>query len=482
MRLWFTITACMLTGCEGEFGADFIWGTATSGFQVDMGCPTLPDDQCVDSNSDWYQFVTTEENIDDSSLFISGDPVSMGPGMWETFEEDVARMESDGLGGYRMGIEWSRIFPDGAAEAATTVEELAEYANASAVARYREMFAALNEAEIHPLVTLNHYTLPLWVHDGNSCQEDPLTCEASGWVNGERIIRLIALYAEYCGVAFGDQIDDWMTLNEPFATMLSGYLLPGESRSAPPGVFNDTEAGIAVMIHQLEGHAAMYDAVHAGDTVDADGDGAAATVGIVLNMVAITPKNPDNEDDVLGAEHVDYLYHGLYLNALTSGDWDDDLDGVPDRVREDLANRLDVIGINYYNQLTVMGLPIALIENLPISDFYPEFSWDPYTEGLAEVIERAGEYNLPMVITENGTPSVEDAPEILDGHLTSLRGAIEGGADVRGYYYWSFIDNYEWNHGMGMQFGLYELDTETKERTARPVLERYREIIRRGKL
>ena len=116
MRGWFPLVASMLFGCQGEFGSDFVWGSATAGFQVDMGCPTLSDAECVDTNSDWYQFVTTPENIDNSALHIAGDPISIGPGMWETFEEDVERMSSDGLTGYRMSLEWSRIFPDGAAE------------------------------------------------------------------------------------------------------------------------------------------------------------------------------------------------------------------------------------------------------------------------------------------------------------------------------------------------------------------------------
>ena len=92
--------------------------------------------------------------------------------MWELFEEDVQRMSSDGLQGYRMSLEWSRLFPDGAAEQATTVDELAAFANADAVARYREMFTALAAEDIHPMVTLNHYTMPLWVHDGVACRND----------------------------------------------------------------------------------------------------------------------------------------------------------------------------------------------------------------------------------------------------------------------------------------------------------------------
>jgi beta-glucosidase/6-phospho-beta-glucosidase/beta-galactosidase len=128
--------------------------------------------------------------------------------------------------------------------------------------------------------------------------------------------------------------------------------------------------------------------------------------------------------------------------------------------------------------VTVQGLPFSLVDEIPVLDVYPEFDWRPYPEGLYVTVMEAAEYGLPIYITENGTPEVEgdDAPQILEDHLAYLADAIDEGADVRGYYYWSFIDNYEWNHGMDMKFGLYELN-EDKTRSPRPILERYREIM-----
>ena len=213
-------------GSDASFPSGFVWGTATSGFQVDMGCPTWTAAECDDPASDWYQWVTDESIIQRSNLFVSGEPVSAGPGMWEMFESDVDRMEADGMTAYRFSYEWSRLFPDAAAEEATSVEELAGHVNQAAVDRYHEMFAALAAANIQPLVTLNHYTMPLWVHNGVACHDDRDTCEADGWVNRERITRLIGLYAGYAGREFGGEVDHWMTLNEPFATTLSGYTFP----------------------------------------------------------------------------------------------------------------------------------------------------------------------------------------------------------------------------------------------------------------
>ena len=290
-----------------SFPETFAWGAATAGFQVDMGCPTWEAERCDDRASDWYQWVTTNQIIDDSSLYVTGEPVANGPGMWELFEDDVAQMAADGMNAYRFSLEWSRIFPDGAAEAATTVEELEAYADADAVSRYHAFFAAMDAAGIEPLVTLNHYTMPLWVHDGVACHNDPDTCGADGWVTEERITRLIELYAGYVGQEFGGEVDRWATLNEPFATTLSGYAFPGEDRSSPPGLSLDIERVVQVMQNQITGHSRMYHALKAYDALDADGDGQTSEVGIVMNMTAIDPKDASKDADITAADNMDYL-------------------------------------------------------------------------------------------------------------------------------------------------------------------------------
>jgi beta-galactosidase len=446
-----------------------------------MGCPTWSAERCEDRASDWYQWVTTESIVADANLHVAGEPVSSGPGMWELFESDVDQMAQDGMNAYRLSLEWSRLFPDAEAEAADSVESLSEYANDEAVTRYHEMFTALRDAGIEPLVTLNHYTLPLWVHNGVACHEDPDGCEANGWVNGERIVGLVELYAGFVGHEFGAEVDHWATLNEPFATTLSGYAFPSEDRSAPPGLNLDIPKVVAVMHNQIVGHAKMYDALKTHDTVDVDGDGANSSVGVVMNMTAIEPADPAKESDVRGAENMNYLYHRLYLDAMTSGAWDEDLDGEPDTVRPELANTLDYIGINYYNRVLVTGFPFPLYKEIPVFDFFPEFSWEPYTTGLGRVIDEAWTYGLPIYVTENGTPYVEDrGSEVLTEHLTAIESRLADGVDVRGYYYWSYIDNYEWNHGFDLRFGLYALDLETKERTPRAVRDTYTEIVSRG--
>ncbi|MEZ4236284.1 MAG: family 1 glycosylhydrolase [Myxococcota bacterium] len=482
--MWWMLLACREEpepAIPRDFPEGFAFGTATAGWQVEPGCPTWSEAECGLPAADWTQWVTDPDVIADPGLYVRGEPVTAGPGMWELFEDDVQVMRADGMTALRTSLEWPRLFPDGAAEAADSVDALAAYAD-PAVQRYHEMFAALRAAGIEPVVTLNHYTLPLWVHDGVACHDDLASCP-DGWVTRERIVPLIAKYAGFCAREFGADVDLWFTLNEPFATTVSGYVLPTEDRSAPPGRYLDLDSAVAVMRNQIEGHAAMVDAVRAEDAVDADGDGVANQVGIVMNFAAITPADPASEADQLAVQHADYLYHALYLDAVTTGAWDDDLDGVPDRTRDDLAGRLDVLGINYYNQLVVTGLGAAPFEALPVFDFSFTFSWDPYPEGLGEVVRRGAAFGAPIWVTENGTPLVEErGAEILDGHLASLAGAVADGVDVRGYLYWSYVDNYEWNHGMGLRFGLYRLDPDTKARIPRDVRDRYREIAATGAL
>jgi beta-galactosidase len=465
---------------ELEFPEGFEWGTATAGFQVDMGCPTWSDDECLDTASDWYQWVNDPDIIADDDLHTTGEDVRNGPGMWELWEQDAAAMQAEGYQSFRMSFEWSRLFPDGAAEAATTVDELAALANPAAVARYHEMLAALEEAELTPMVTLNHYTLPVWVHDGVACHDD-VDCEASGWRNGERIVPLIALYAGFCAREFGGEVDRWGTENEPFANTLAGYVMPNEMRVHPPARSFDGEGAIASIRHQIEAHAAMYDQLHAEDVVDVDGNGAAAEVGIVMNVAAIRPADPERAEDAVGVEHMDYVYHRLFLDGVTSGDWDDDLDGTYDRTRDDLAGRLDWTGVNYYNRVDVGFTGVSLLAEAPVVDFYPTVIEEAYPEGMLDAVALAAEYDLPIHITENGTLFLEDAIPALRGHLTYLHQAIEAGADVRSYHYWSYIDNYEWNHGLDLRFGLFELMPD-KTRVRRPAADVYREIVRRNGL
>ena len=456
-----------------DFPADFLWGAAMAGFQVDPGCPSIAASECEDRGSDWYQWVTDPELVADGSTYNSGDPLSLGPGHYELFDEDFARAHDElHLSAVRVSVEWSRLFPNRVPDGVETVDDLYDYVDTDALAWYGAYLDAARAHGLEPLVTINHYTLPLWLHDGKACHQDPEACEDRGWLDAERAVHHIGLFSGFVARELGDRVHWWATLNEPLAVVLAGYMFQTGDRTNPPGI-SEPALAMAVMVAMIEGNAAIYDAVHAEDPD--------AMVGAVPNLAASRPDDPADPEDVEGALHLDYVYNRAFLNGTLLGEIDADLDGVAEEIRPELAHKMDYIGVNYYSLIRVGGLTVPLFNGLAWTDFVPLSTWEEYPEGTAEVVNLAAEYGLPVIITENGTPELEGAADrFLRPTLRALSDAMAAGADVRGYFYWSLIDNYEWNHGMGMDFGLYEVDLDTKARSLRPVGEAYAEIAETG--
>ena len=466
------------------FPEGFIFGTAVSGFQVDMGCPTLPPEVCVDANSDWYEFVTSSETINGNSTYLTGHDPSLGPGHWELFEEDFDRVANElSNNGFRFSLEWSRIFPT-STEGIEGYDALLAVADQEVIAHYHSYLAALNQRGLTPLVTLNHYTLPLWIHDGVGCHLDLETCTRKGWADKERILTEIEKYSAFAATEFGGEVDLWATLNEPFAVLFPGYIFPSEDRSNPPSVMMATEEARIVLSGLIEGHARMYDAVKEHDQVDADGDSENSMVGVVYALAPAAPIHPDREQDIIAAENVFYLWNMVYLNAVIRGEFDETLDHNP-IYRADLDNRMDYLGINYYTRVKVEGMgTAALPEFSPLTTFNPLTiePWENYPDGLYDMaMFIKEEFGIPMIITENGVADPDDdgtGSEYLVRHLSWLSRAIRDGADVRGYFYWTLMDNYEWNHGLDIQMGLYSVDPNDKSRTPRKTVEDYSSIAR----
>jgi beta-galactosidase len=456
-----------------------------------MGCPTLSADVCEDRRSDWYQLITSPAQLQDIAGSVSFEPPSHGPGHFELYEQDFERARAElQLDAFRLSLEWSRLFPN-PTDGAEGYDALRALADPAALQRYHAMFAALKARGMKPLVTLNHYTLPLWLHDGVACHQNPSTCTNRGWVDATRAVREIAKYAGFAAQEFGAEVDLWATQNEPFAVVLPGYLFPSPERVNPPGLSFRFADAKTVMMAMIEAHARMYDAVKAGDGDDADGDGQAASVGLVYSTVPMRPKDPDKPTDVRAATNVFYLYNTVFLDGVAKGDVDPTLSGQSTH-RDDLAGRMDWLGVNYYTPLTITGTDSPSFPTLsPLTNFDPTalmqsaYSDDP--KGLHEMVLHVKErYGLPVYVTENGVAvddqadSAHKAPSWIVRHLTWLRQAQLDGADVRGYFYWTLFDNYEWNHGMSVKMGLYGVDPTdaTKARTARPAVGTYAEIIR----
>ncbi|HWP64951.1 MAG TPA: glycoside hydrolase family 1 protein [Candidatus Limnocylindria bacterium] len=486
------------------FPAGFRWGAAISGFQSDMGL-----DAPNDPGSDWWAWVHDPANVEAGR--VSGDVPEDGPGFWTRYAADAKLAKKTlKLNAFRFGIEWSRIFPTSTAGVDTSggidaadLEALDALADQAAVAHYRDVLAALRARRLDPLVTVNHFSLPLWVHEPLGVRDafvgvDALTgpvppgLERAGWLDAATVVEFEKLCA-YVGWKLGDLADRWATLNEPVVVLVSGYLnAPGIGGNFPPGVFNFDAVRTAIP-NLVMAHARGYDALHANDTVDADGDGAAATVGIVHNMGAFHPANPQSAADVEAASHATYLFDEVLPLALTAGAFDANLDGDAldeGESRPDLADRLDWFGVNYYNRITVTALGGPLTPLVPLLDFIPtisyrtpenpnapecpttctEFGWEIYPEGLGEVLAIAGGFGLPIYVTENGIADADDdqRARFVYDHLAVLQQTIaDGTADVRGYYHWSLTDNFEWSSGYYPRFGLARYDPASGKRRVR---------------
>ena len=450
---------------EVTFPAGFLWGTATAAFQVEKG----------DVHTDWSHWADTPGKIK------NGDhPDVGGPDALAHVDEDIGLMTAEGHSAYRFSIEWVRIYPTRAAFDSDTPD-------AEAITAYTTLLAKLRAAGITPMVTLAHFALPDWLDD--------VTAPAmpQGWERPETS-TLFVEFARRMAARFGKDVDWWITLNEPLNVVLAGYL----QGSFPPGVVLDVSRAFAVVRAEARVHAAAYDAIHAADTVDADGDGKAAWVSFAAHQRTYHPLDAADPDDVAAAEHVRYIANLWFLNAVTHGDWDDDLDGTYDgpndkRADPTLVGRLDYVGLNYYSDTLISahrGIVIPVINAAILQDRLPtdrpktDFFWDIYPEGFGTVLDEAKGYGLPILVTENGIADQADVSRgrFVAEHLFQLGLAIQRGADVRGYFHWAMVDNFEWASGFCPKFGLHTVDKATGQRTARESARVYTGIIRAGKV
>ena len=464
-------------GRVGYFPAGFQIGTAIAGFQVDMGCPSVAAATCEDRASDWYQWITTDRIENNPLLFMSKEPPNQGPGFYETYDQDLARAPGNAL---RLSIEWSRIFPN-PTFGVDGHDALAAIASKDGVAFYHRLFTSMKAHGLRPFVTVNHYTLPLWIHDGNLCNQsldDCIAAKKAGWADPDRsrITNEIAKYARFLGEEYGGEVDSWATLNEPFsAVVVAGYLVSTSMRSNPPGLsgpwmsVSGAKTAAAAMI---EANAKMYDALKAADTRDADGDGKNAEVGIVYSYSDIKA-NSTSADDVHAAADAQYFFHDMFMDGVVNGRLDDNWDHGPGvaPVRSDLAGRADFIGVNYYFGFNAKKFLAALSFVSKFISFDMTQSFDEnHPHGLHDTLVRVSKrYNKPLYVSETGTKQddAERGAAWLVATMSDTKRALQEGIDVRGFYAWSLMDNYEWNSGMSWRFGLYAVDPATKARTQR---------------
>lgn len=497
------------------FREGFLWGVSESGFQFEMGDAA---GRNVDANTDWYVWVHDAENM--RRGIVSGDMPENGIDYWSLYARDHELARRLGLNAYRLGVEWSRIFPNSTravdvdVEVASdgnfarvgigdkALEELEKLANKEALDHYRAIINDLREKSLKVFVCLNHFTLPLWVHDPITARNTRLKRGALGWLDKSTIVEFTK-YAAYVAWKLGDIVDNWAVFNEPMAVCEAGYMIP--ESGFPPGVSSFRAVKEAAK-NMAVAYARAYDAIKKLDTVKAEGDSPSpANVGLIHNVIPAKAFNEKDETHVKAAKFMDNMHNHFFPRTVADGWIDENFNGVKEKteLKSYLGRRLDWLGVNYYSRFVIKGrksllakvfagIPAVpeIVQNygfacqpngksaagLPTSDL----GWEIFPEGIVEALKGMQRYGCPIYVTENGIADAKDElrPNFIVDHLKAMEKAvIEEKVDVRGYFHWALTDNYEWARGFKMKFGLFAVDLETKKRVMRESAKTYKKMI-----
>ena len=407
-----------------KFPKSFLWGAATSAHQVEGD----------NIHSDWWAYEQVPGNIQ------RNEKSGYACDHYNRFTDDFDLCRSMGHNAHRFSLEWARIEPREG------------QINEEAIAHYGAVLHALESRGIAPFVTVHHFTTPQWF------------AERGGFTIEENL-RYFEHYCDLIACRFGARVPFWCTINEPsiFAMMgfLFGYFAPGKK--------NVIEFR-RVMNNILAAHAICYRILKR----EAPG----SRVGLVQNMPYYTPYNPANPLDRLAAAQHDWLYNSFILEGIRSGRRLPPLgDG---RVFPGLKGSTDFWGLNYYNQSRCKWNWPIRTENAGADHRMTQTAWAPYPPGLKANLLRLSKFGLPIYITENGLATDEDEWRCayLIEHLHQVGDAISEGADIRGYFYWSLLDNFEWEDGWFPKFGLVAVDPETFARKPKPSSRLYAKIAR----
>lgn len=497
------------------FPEDFLWGVSESGFQFEMGDSA---GKSLDANTDWFAWVHDAKNVRNG--VVSGDLPENGVDYWSFYRQDHRLAQRLGLNAYRLGTEWSRLFPEsteaievGIEKAsdgciskievdAKALEKLEKTVNKEALNHYRAILEDLRVKGFKVFLCLNHFTLPLWVHNPLLVHDTKLKKGPKGWLDETTIIEFTK-YAAFMAWCLGDVVDNWATINEPMAVAEAGYIFP---QSGFPPMVNNFRAFIKAASNMAVAHARAYNAIKALDTVKAEEDSqSSANVGLIHNVIPAEPFHETAELDVKAAQFMDNLHNQFFPKAVTDGWLDKNLNGVKEKeeVNENLKQCADWFGVNYYTRFVVEGrknfLARIFLRITAVPDITPNYGvacqpkgmsgderpasdigWEIYPEGLLEALKAMATYGKPIYVTENGIADANDElrPYFIEDHLTVLENAINHDKiDVRGYFHWALTDNYEWAKGFKMKFGLFAVDLKTKRRTMRKSAKTYAKIV-----
>nr|WP_221378444.1 GH1 family beta-glucosidase [Actinoplanes polyasparticus] len=446
------------------FPDDFIWGAATASYQIEGAAR-----EDGRGPSIWDTFSRTPGRV------YNGHTGDVACDHYHRYVDDVALMSDLGLASYRFSVAWPRIQPDGTGPV-----------NVKGLDFYDRLTDELLGQGIDPVVTLYHWDLPQTLED------------LGGWAN-RLTAEAFGEYAQIVHARLGDRVKTWTTLNEPWCSAYLGY---GSGVHAPGK--QDPAAVFAAVHHLLLGHGLAARALRSAG---------AQSVSITLNPNVALPVDPTSAADQEAVRIIDGLSNRMFLDPLFKGQYPADMLEHMSRFTDlsyiadgDLATinaPIDVLGINFYQPAYVSakpGAPAALDQpgsegiawrapDGPVTDM----NWLIEPSALTGLLKRINDDypGVPLLITENGAayPEVPSADgevhdsrrvEYLDGHLRACHDALTAGVDLRGYFVWSLMDNFEWAEGYRKRFGVVHVDYATQQRTLKDSAKWYREVIRRN--
>lgn len=411
------------------FPRGFLWGTATASHQVEGN-----------NNNNWTKWENTPGRIVEDQK--SGLACDWWGGRWK---EDFERAFQAGQNAHRFSLEWSRIQPT-----ADTWDD-------DALNQYVEMACWLVDHHMTPLVTLHHFSDPLWF------------CDEGGWENQEAP-ALFARYVRRVIPALKDYVTLWVTINEPNVYVLSGWI----AGDFPPGKHN-LKLASEVVVNLIRGHAAAYHLIHELQPE--------AQVGIATNYRSFLPERRWFPPDRLSTHLLDQLVNRAFNDCLASGK----LDLVFRKCTlPQAASTQDFIGLNYYTRDMVTFDLRKPGEMFSRRSFPPDAEVSPtgflanVPQGFWDGLKWAHSYQLPILVTENGVEDAQDSlrPRYLVEHLHQLWRAATFNWRIKGYFHWSLVDNFEWERGWTQRFGLWGLDVNTQERIRRESADIYESICK----
>ncbi len=486
-----TVVACAVcvaaaTARHAAAAQPFLWGAATSSYQVEGGL----------TNNDYDLFNRSADVADRvrNNTGLGGPAANLAPAgeatrSWQPayYRRDFDNARMLGMNSMRISLEWSRIEPQSGTW------------NDAALDAYARILSAMRARGIRPVVSLNHFTLPLWALTPPTttigcfivlkCPNDndpAFLGSLRGW-ESPQLVDEFDRFVRHVVPRLANLVDYWITLNEPVSSIIGvGYI--GGVWS--PGFVTDGIRGKAVLHNLIVAHVRAYRAIHDLDHSDADGDGVAATVGVAHAMLFATPA-PGS--DAEAARNLDYFFNDYFLNAIVNGEEDVHyLNSSPcctpqDRsspefiIHPEWRNAVDFIGINYYRRAWVFHDNLLALTTARYmggrfdNNLYGHFEiphsllndlgWEIYPRGLYDLLVRIKErWNKPVLITENGIAERADRNRaaFLVAYVRQLSAARQAGVDVLGYLYWSLLDNWELheNYRREAQFGLFHVERD----------------------